>query len=158
MLLRSNGNKATQRWGTELISLYCRFWDNLRVEPIVNDEIVVKIVHSLNYDFTQLKIPRITVLTTALRISKFDREVLAFLARHPDGTMLSIGCGLETRNVRLDDGRAEWYDLDFPDVIRERKKHFQESVRHRCLGISALDPAWINEIREKKPLSNFIPG
>lgn len=43
-----------------------------------------------------------------LRTVLFDRWVADFLAAHPDGTVVEIGTGLNTRYERLDNGRGRW--------------------------------------------------
>lgn len=44
------------------------------------------------------------------------------MERHPDAVVISIGCGLDTRYSRLDNGTIYWYDLDLPEPIRVRKQ------------------------------------
>ncbi|MDH4273325.1 MAG: class I SAM-dependent methyltransferase [Candidatus Aminicenantes bacterium] len=146
--------RAGCRWAggdTFLISLHCRILDNLRSNPVVRDEKAVSIGRAVGYDFEQLSIPRVTVIATSLRVKKFDREARSFLGRHPAGTVVNIGCGLETRSFRLDNGLADWIDLDLPEVIEERRKHFPETDRHLSLGISAIDIEWMESIRQRDP-------
>ena len=39
-----------------------------------------------------------------------------------DSLVIHIGCGLDSRVERVGIKNLCWYDVDFPDVIRERKR------------------------------------
>ena len=71
-----------------------------------------------------------------------------FLSRHPEGTVVEIGAGLNTRFERLDNGAMHWFDLDLPDSIELRKKFFTDSERRTTLTASVLDPGWMDAVRQ----------
>jgi O-methyltransferase involved in polyketide biosynthesis len=82
-----------------------------------------------------------------LRSREFDRHARDFLARHPEAVVVHIGCGLDTRFERVDNGRVEWYDLDLPDVIELRRKLIGgEGERYHLLACSVLDSAWLDTV------------
>ena len=81
-----------------------------------------------------------------MRVREFDRHTQAFLAAHPEGTVVSIGCGLDTRFDRVDNGAVDWYDLDLPEVIALRRQLLTEMPRCRFIGCSVLDPAWMDAV------------
>lgn len=58
-----------------------------------------------------------------LRTLLFDRRVTDFLAAHPDGTVVEIGTGPNTRYERVDNGRVTWFALDLPDAIALLRGH-----------------------------------
>jgi len=61
--------------------------------------------------------------------------------------VVHIGCGLDSRFERVDNGRVEWYDLDLPDVIELRRKLIgDEGERYHLLGCSAFDSAWLDAV------------
>ena len=70
----------------------------------------------------------------AMRASVFDEWTAGQLSRHPDATVLHLGCGLDSRCNRVSPGNALWFDVDFPDVIAERKRYFPESEAYRMIG------------------------
>jgi O-methyltransferase involved in polyketide biosynthesis len=61
-----------------------------------------------------------------------------------------IGCGLDTRFDRLDNGQAQWVELDFPAVIALRRKLLDEGERHTFIASSALDFAWMDAVAGKE--------
>ena len=69
--------------------------------------------------------------TMAMRASVFDNWLRSRLT--PDAVVLHLGCGLDSRCDRVSCGN-EWFDVDFPKVIAERKKYFSESDRYHMVG------------------------
>lgn len=62
-----------------------------------------------------------------LRASRLDTWVRSLLARHPDATVLSLGCGLDSRAFRLDvPATVQWYDVDYPDVVELRRRLYPQ--------------------------------
>jgi O-methyltransferase involved in polyketide biosynthesis len=51
-----------------------------------------------------------------------DRYAQDLLRRHTDAVVVHIGCGLDSRFERVDNGHVEWYDLDMPEIIELRRK------------------------------------
>ena len=71
--------------------------------------------------------------------------------------MVYLGCGLDTRFERTDNGQVEWYDLDLPEVIELRRKLIGDEVeRHHLLAYSALDPAWMDSVKINLPPFLFL--
>ena len=46
--------------------------------------------------------------------------------------------------LRLDNGTADFYDLDLPEVIELKKKLLRETDRYHFIASSALDHDWMN--------------
>jgi O-methyltransferase involved in polyketide biosynthesis len=77
---------------------------------------------------------------------EFDRRASAFLAEHPDGVIVDLGCGLDTRFARVDNGQVKWYGLDLPEVIELRKELLEETPRNHFIGCSVLDFSWMDAL------------
>lgn len=80
-----------------------------------------------------------------MRSAVFDRWVQAKLQETPGAPVLHIGCGLDSRILRTG-VRSLWYDVDFPDVIEERKRFFEETETYRMLAGDAREEAWLKVI------------
>jgi O-methyltransferase involved in polyketide biosynthesis len=78
----------------------------------------------------------------------FDEWVKDFLSRHPEGTVVEIGAGLNSRFERLDNGTVHWFDLDLPDTVELRRKFFIDSGRRVTLAESIVDPGWMAAVRQ----------
>ncbi|MEM8504361.1 MAG: class I SAM-dependent methyltransferase [Cyanobacteria bacterium P01_D01_bin.1] len=74
-----------------------------------------------------------------IRTRLFDQDVQSFLSEYPTGTVVETGCGLNTRFERLDNGQAQWFDLDLPDSLALRRQFFQDQPRRTMLEASILE-------------------
>jgi len=142
---------------TLLIPLYIRAIETQRPDALLKDEKAVELVKqwrskgTIRYDSDWLRQTPMAKANKVLRIMlarEMDRYTQDFLSRHPEAVVIHIGCGLDTRFERVDDGRVEWYDLDVPKVIELRQKLIGgEAGRYHLLGCSVLDPAWLEIVK-----------
>jgi len=75
--------------------------------------------------------------------------------------VVHIGCGLDTRFERLDNGQVEWYDLDLPEVIELRRMLVGgEGLRHHFLDCSVFDNAWLDavSVHRRRPFLFLAEG
>ena len=124
-------------------------------DPIVRDERAAGILERMDYDFGKFDGAWLSQTGVAVRTAILDREAGRFISQYPDGLIINLGCGLDTRFFRLDNGRISWIDLDLPRVIElrrqvlllqeesERKTHHS---RYRITAASVLDPSWTGDI------------
>ncbi len=131
---------------TLLIPLYYRALESRRSDPMVRDTWANAMVNRIDYDFSRFGPPDLTCTATLMRIREFDRLTAAFLESHPQSWVVNIGCGLDTRFFRMDNGRVIWFDLDFPDVIAFRRQFLKETARCRFISSSVLDPGWCDAL------------
>jgi methyltransferase (TIGR00027 family) len=135
---------------TLLMTLYIRAMESQRPDALIKDEKAVALVTSMSYDFDrirQLKMDEDDKVGVILRNREFDRYVRDFLAHNPEAVVVHIGCGLDSRFERVDNGKVEWYDLDLPEVIEQRRKFIgDEKERYHLLAGSAFDGAWLDTV------------
>lgn len=137
---------------TLLIPLYVRAREALRADAILRDDQAAGIVRRIDYDFSKLRLSTHDETAILMREREFDRQVREFLERHPDGIVVHIGCGLDARFERVDNGKVEWYDLDIAPVIELRCELMEESSpRHHILAFSVFEEAWLDEISRRGP-------
>lgn len=133
---------------TLLIPLLGRAEETRCEDGILRDEKAVEIVDRLDYDFSKWA-GKGGLRGATARTLMFDREVQSFLTQHPGGTVVEVGCGLNTRFDRVDNGEVTWLDVDFPDVIALRRRFFAD--RPRCTMVEipggAQDPQWLDRVR-----------
>ena len=123
---------------TLLIPLYIRAMESQRPGGLIQDEQAEALVRRLDSESLRKTAALTEDTGRALVILKgleFDRIARDFMVRHMNAAVVHIGCGLDTRFERVDDGRVECYDLDLPDVIALRRKLVGgEGARHQFLG------------------------
>jgi len=81
-----------------------------------------------------------------MRSAVFDRWVEEETSRRSDAIVLHIGCGLDSRAERAKHHASLWVDIDFPDVIAERKKYFAEQDAYRMIGADVREENWLQEL------------
>jgi len=68
----------------------------------------------------------------AIRTRFVDELLLEALAKHPIASVLSVGCGLDTRPWRLDlPGSLKWVEVDFADML-DYKERMMSGETPRC--------------------------
>lgn len=132
---------------TLLVPLYARALESRRPDALFRDAKAVDLVNRLDYDFSRLQQTAFSRVFPLLRMREYDRRVRTFLAEHPEGTVVDIGCGLDTRFYRIDNGAVRWYELDFPEVIAIRDQLLGGSPRRCSIHSSALDFTWMDQIQ-----------
>lgn len=84
-----------------------------------------------------------------IRSAVFDDWVREKLSEADDITVVHIGCGMDSRVLRIDGKYTAWYDVDFPAVIEERRRYYEETERCRMLSGDAREIAWLSDIPQK---------
>lgn len=137
---------------TLLITIYVRARESQRPNAMINDNRAVAMVKQIDYDFSRIRMQRHDEVGLIMRMNNFDNHVRDFLKRNPDAVVVHIGCGLDTRFERVDNGRVEWFDLDLPEVMALRQKLIQsENSRYHTLTTSVLEDGWLEEVSRFKP-------
>lgn len=135
---------------TLLIPLWARAVETGRSEPIIRDELAVSMVEKINYDFAKFEKAWMSQVGVAIRTELLDKGAADFISRHPEAVVINLGCGLDTRFFRVDNGQIRWYELDLPEPMRIRRQFFTETDRYRMIAQSVFDPAWMEEIGQRQ--------
>ena len=132
---------------TLLMTLNVRARESQRPDAMIKDGKAVIMVNKLDCDFSRLRMQRHDEFAVIMRMNKFDSHVRNFLLRNPEAVVVHIGCGLDTRFDRVDNGQVQWFDLDVPEVMELRRKLLVgESSRYHTLATSVFDVGWLDEI------------
>jgi methyltransferase (TIGR00027 family) len=142
---------------TMFLTLYARVVESRSRNPIITDpkaeEVVAQINDSLLASDVKLlqrlahfKLRNNMTAYAALRAKQFDLYAQEFMRTYPECTLVNLGCGLDTRFWRVDNGSIQFFDLDLPEVIRFKRGLLRESDRYKMVGCSILDPTWISMV------------
>ena len=93
-----------------------------------------------------------------IRSAVFDEWLKRQMTALPNAVILQIGCGMDSRITRVGTAHHKWYDVDFPEVIEERKRYFTESADYRMLVGDARDCTWLAAIPETKAAIVVMEG
>ena len=83
-----------------------------------------------------------------MRAAVFDSWAEEQMEADPTAVVLHIGCGLDSRYLRVGTRGHYWFDLDFSDVIAERKQYFSETPEYKMLSADVRDAQWLSQMPE----------
>jgi O-methyltransferase involved in polyketide biosynthesis len=155
---------------TSFVTLYCHALETRSDNPVLNDPKSVEIATGLNETLSRSenrlhrilvsgRLDRRLVVHVALRAKRYDTYAREFLKRFPEGIVVNIGCGLDFRFLRVDNGHVTFYDLDLPEIIDMKKDFFVETDRYHFIASSVLDYGWMAAVaRHKGPFLFMAEG
>ena len=113
--------------------------------PLLSDPKAVELARTIDFDLATFQTPMRFMVV--IRTMILDWWVRQFLADHPQGTVVELGTGMNTRFERTDNGSVHWIDLDLPDTIELRRRYFADTDRRRMIAASLLDEDWLPEVQ-----------
>jgi O-methyltransferase involved in polyketide biosynthesis len=148
--------RLTPEQETLLITLYAKAQPG---NPLFFDPTAQDILNRVDYDFARLHVPYKTVVLVCQRAKKIDAVTRDFLAEYPGAVVLQLGCGLDSRFWRVDDGRVNWYDLDMPPVVELRRQFFTGNERYHLIASSVTDLEWVDTVTSgRRPVLVVVEG
>lgn len=81
-----------------------------------------------------------------MRSAVFDRWVEEKMKSIPDAVVLHLGCGMDSRILRVNAQGRRWFDVDFPAVIDERKRYYQESEHYHMIPSDIRELQWLDKL------------
>lgn len=112
----------------------------------IDDPKAEEIIKSIDYDFSRLKQAKWLSMFMAVRSKIMDEICLRYISENHNLTIIHLGCGLDSRCLRVGKKCNKWYDIDFPNVIELRKKFYSENENYEMIGSSVTDLQWLDNI------------
>ena len=116
--------------------------DNLFLHDPKAEEIISKI----DYNFKSLKQSIWLSMYMSLRALIIDELCNKYLEKNHNTNIIHLGCGLDSRCLRVNQNFNTWYDIDYKNVIDIRKKFYNNDHKHQMIGCSITDYKWLNQI------------
>ena len=85
-----------------------------------------------------------------IRSAVFDDWLRHLISETKDAAVIHIGCGMDSRVLRVYAPEHKWYDVDFYEVIEERKRYYSESDNYKMIAGDARNSSWLSDIPEGK--------
>lgn len=86
-----------------------------------------------------------------MRSAVFDQWLCKQMDMEKDAVIVHIGCGMDSRIERIGTRNHLWFDVDFPDVIEERKRYYRETADYHMIESDARENNWITALPKNKP-------
>ena len=93
-----------------------------------------------------------------MRSKVFDTWVCEQIKADKNAVVLHIGCGMDSRVLRVDTEETQWFDVDFPDVIEERKRYYVETNNYKMIASDARKAEWLQNIKKDKKAIVILEG
>lgn len=93
-----------------------------------------------------------------MRSAVFDDWVKEQVKENPNAIVLHIGCGMDSRVERVNSNNTQWYDVDFSEVIEERKRYYAENEHYHMIASDAREQAWITALPKDKDAIIVMEG
>jgi len=93
-----------------------------------------------------------------VRSAVFDEWLKRQMTDLQDAIVIHIGCGMDSRAIRVGAESHKWYDVDFSEVIEERKQYYSESNNYHMIAGDARDCRWLINIKENQSAIVVMEG
>ena len=93
-----------------------------------------------------------------IRASVFDEWLQEQMKKYPDAIVVHIGCGMDSRVIRVGTNNRYWFDVDFPEVIAERKKFYNEDEYYKMINGDVRELNWLAKIPNNKHAIFVLEG
>lgn len=93
-----------------------------------------------------------------VRSAVFDEWLKQQMTELQEAVVIHIGCGMDSRVIRVGTKNQKWYDVDFSEVIEERKRYYTESDSYKMIAGDARDRKWLKNIKENKSAIVVMEG
>lgn len=113
---------------------------------ILRDETAERIWAAEEFPLKRRSRSRWLAYYMGMRSAVFDRWLREKLDENPDAVILHLGCGMDSRAERMGTRGRLWFDVDFPEVIAERRRYYQETDTYRMLCADIRDAAWLENV------------
>ena len=94
----------------------------------------------------------------AMRARVFDDWTEAMLRENRDALVLHIGCGLDSRCLRINEPCTNWIDGDFPDVISLRRKYYRETASYHMMAMDASEAGQVESLPDSDAVIVILEG
>lgn len=98
------------------------------------------------------------MIAAVARYHNLDMMIKNFIQTHQDCNIVNLGCGLDSVYFRIGSASAKFYEIDFPDVIAQRKHLLGETDKEILIGGDMLDMRWADGMDRALPTLMVAAG
>lgn len=141
---------------TALWTLYNRASEAKRNDSIIKDTMAIEVLNKIDFAY-KLNFGK-PEPSHAIRSAIFDSLVLNWIKDKKDGTIISLGEGLETQFFRLNNEKLFWNSIDLKEIIEIRNKLLPKHKNLNHLTYSALDERWLKHFDPQRDVLIIAQG
>ena len=117
---------------------------------ILNDKKAEKIWAAEGFELKVKSKSKWLAYYMGMRSRVFDEWLLEEMKKDSAAVVLHIGCGMDSRVLRVGTDGHQWYDIDFPSVIEERKKYYAEDDCYHIIEADVRQQNWLDAVPKAK--------
>ena len=125
---------------------------------IIKDSMAEKIWESEKFEIRGKAKSKWLAYNMAMRAKVFDDWLEKMLSQNPDALVLHIGCGLDSRCLRINEKYTNWIDGDFADVIEVRKTYYSENENYHMITFDASNSEYVDKLPESSVIIVVLEG
>ena len=143
---------------TLYIPLTARIYVSKRFPEYFYDEKSLSIESAIPNDSIARHSNEYVQMASVARYFNIDEMVRDFIDRHECCNVINLGAGLETAYFRIKPKKAVFYEMDFPEVIAERRRVLGESDDEILIPGDLFNLAWADRIDTSLPSLLVVSG
>ena len=97
-------------------------------------------------------------MASVCRQDVIDKKIIKFLEENENCNVVFLGAGLETAYNRINNKKANFYQVDLPNVIEIRKRILGNAENERLISGDMFTLEWIKEIDTELPTMIAVSG
>ena len=113
---------------------------------------------NVDYDFNIVKSSELNMVTWGLRAKMLQDSAREYLSKHPNATVINLGCGMDLSFAEIDNGKCKFINMDLPDVIAAREQIVDLREREFNFSGDLMDFDWMKRIQEEPYNANVSDG
>lgn len=122
---------------------------------LLKDDKAVSIWDTVKFPLGKKSKSKYLAYYMAMRARVFDDFVREHITSN--SIIVHLGCGLDSRCERLSVNNL-WIDVDFEDVIKERKLYYTESSNYKMVGCDICSMQWTDVVDTNKHVIILLEG
>ncbi|NLT49606.1 MAG: class I SAM-dependent methyltransferase [Ignavibacteria bacterium] len=130
-----------------------------RKNPFYFDPYSCEVMDKIDYDFSKYSKAIKSSIGVAIRANYFDGIVKDFIENNTNTVIIHLGCGLDTRFLRLGKSTTDkciFYEVDLPEVITLRKNLLPETSNNPFIAASMFETEWMDNLVTKHKTARFM--
>lgn len=145
---------------TLLATLLMRERDARAARPVLGDPFAGPALARVRHEAAALRwLASSDTVTICARARRLDDWTRSFLAAHPEGQVLHLGCGLDSRPLRLArPAGSRWIDVDRPTVIGLRREVYDLPDDVESVAASVGEAGWWAAVDTDRPTLAVAEG
>ncbi len=143
---------------TLFIPLAARIYSSKKFPHYFYDEKCLELEKEIPSSLINKKQSQYGLIASVARYVNFDEMIKNFIAKNNKCNIVNLGCGLETARFRIEDDKATFYEVDFPEVIKHRRVVLGEDDKEILLPYSLFDLNWVKHINKDYPTLLIASG